>query len=78
MTGSSGGVFVEPLGGVAMVWMVGVGDSVEGLVESWNATAILLRWSIPFAADIVWIPDAGFALPDGGDGELVFPVSPKS
>jgi len=47
-----------------MVWMFGVGDGVEGLVESWNGAAIL-SWSIPFTA--------GFALPDGGDGELVFP-----
>jgi DNA topoisomerase III len=30
--------------------MVGIGDGVEGLVESWNAAAI--RWSIPFTADI--------------------------
>jgi hypothetical protein len=56
----SGGVIVEPLGGVAMV---GIGDGVEGLVESWNAAAI--RWSIPFTADIAWMPDVGFALPDG-------------
>src|SRR3984893_5211208 len=46
----SGGVIVEPLGGGAMVGGVGVGDGVEGLVESWNPAAIL-RWSIPFTAD---------------------------
>ena len=53
-------VAFKPLGDLAMIRMLRIGEGLELIVEAGNATAILRRRDM-FAADIAWIRYARFA-----------------
>ena len=67
-------VFVEPFLDVVMVRVLGIGDSVEHLIEAGDAAAILGR-GVPFAADIAGIGDAGLAGADAAVMILIYTYS---